>query len=235
MKRNEKNTTYINESGLYSVILHSKLESTHVFHFRVAKNLTVFWLLYKYLQVVPPKNTPEYKWNETFPLKRNEKNTTYINESGLYSVILHSKLESTHVFYFRVAKNLTIIWLLYKYLQIVPPKNTPEYKWNETFPLKRNEKNTTYINESGLYSVILHSKLESTHVFHFRVAKNLTVFWLLYKYIYRETEREKEQNKIKRLRTSVIFQTSFGIWPSSVEVENTMLLMLVHEFIQKPY
>ena len=39
-------------------------------------------------------------------------------------------------------------------------------------------------DESRLYGLILHSKLESTHVFRFRVAKNLIVFWLLYIYIY---------------------------------------------------
>ena len=61
------------------------------------------------------------------------------------------------------------------------PKKTPESKRNEMFPLKRNEKNTIYINESGLYGLILCFKLESAHVFRFRVAKNLIVFWLLYK------------------------------------------------------
>ena len=59
---------------------------------------------------------------------------------------------------------------------IVPPKKTPESKRNETFPLKRNEKDVIYISESGLYGLILHSGLESTHVFRFRVAKNLIVF-----------------------------------------------------------
>ena len=44
---------------------------------------------------------------------------------------------------------------------------------------------------------------------------------------------EKEQNRITRLRTSITFQTSFGVWPSSVEMENTMFFSLVREFIQK--
>ena len=48
-------------------------------------------------------------------------------------------------------------------------------------------------------------------------------------------EREKEQNKTKRLRISIIFQTRFGVWPSSVEKENTMFLSLVRKFIQKSY
>ena len=65
-----------------------------------------------------------------------------------------------------------------------PLKRAPESKQNEMFSLKRNEKNTIYINESGLYGLMLHSKLESTHVFRFRMAKNLIVFWLLYKYLY---------------------------------------------------
>ena len=38
------------------------------------------------------------RWSKTDPLTNNEKNTIYINESGLYSLILHSKLESARVF-----------------------------------------------------------------------------------------------------------------------------------------
>ena len=43
------------------------------------------------------------KQNESFPLqtgslKGNEGNTAYINESGLYSLILHSKLEYAHIY-----------------------------------------------------------------------------------------------------------------------------------------
>ena len=43
------------------------------------------------------------KWNESFPLqtdplKGNEGNTVYINESGLYSLILRSKLECALIF-----------------------------------------------------------------------------------------------------------------------------------------
>ena len=36
--------------------------------------------------------------SKTDPLTNNEKNTIYINESGLYSLILHSKLESVRLF-----------------------------------------------------------------------------------------------------------------------------------------
>ena len=36
--------------------------------------------------------------NELLPLSNNEKKTIYINESGLYSLILRSKLESARVF-----------------------------------------------------------------------------------------------------------------------------------------
>ena len=36
--------------------------------------------------------------SKTDPLTNNEKNTIYINESGLYSLILCSKLESARVF-----------------------------------------------------------------------------------------------------------------------------------------
>ena len=40
----------------------------------------------------------ELFWLKTGPLKRNEGNTIYINESGLYSLILHYKLESARAF-----------------------------------------------------------------------------------------------------------------------------------------
>ena len=40
----------------------------------------------------------ESKGSSLDPLKRNESNTIYINESSLYSPVLHSKLESAHVF-----------------------------------------------------------------------------------------------------------------------------------------
>ena len=36
----------------------------------------------------------KYRGSKTEPLTNNEKNTMYINESGLYSLILRSKLES---------------------------------------------------------------------------------------------------------------------------------------------
>ena len=46
---------------------------------------------------------PKSKQNETFsleksPIERNQKNTIYIDESGLYSQILRSELESGQVF-----------------------------------------------------------------------------------------------------------------------------------------
>ena len=45
-------------------------------------------------KTLPLKRTPGSKQNETFTLTNNEKITIYINESGLYSVILCSKLRS---------------------------------------------------------------------------------------------------------------------------------------------
>ena len=54
-----------------------------------------------------------------------------------------------------------------------PLKKTPESKGNETFPSERNEKNTIYINESGLYSLILRSKLESARVLKRWVTKDV--------------------------------------------------------------
>ena len=49
----------------------------------------------------------------------------------------------------------------------------PKSKGNETLPLERNEKNTIFINESGLYSLILRSKLESACVFKRWVTKDV--------------------------------------------------------------
>ena len=54
----------------------------------------------------------------------------------------------------------------------------PKSKRNETFaleksPIEMNEKNTIYINESGLYSLILRSKLESAQVFKQWVTKGV--------------------------------------------------------------
>ena len=40
----------------------------------------------------------ESRTSKTEPLKRNEGNTIYINESGLYSLVLQSKLESAKAF-----------------------------------------------------------------------------------------------------------------------------------------
>ena len=45
--------------------------------------------------------------------------------------------------------------------------------WLKTGPLKRNEGNTIYINESGLYSLILRSKLESARAFKRWVTKDV--------------------------------------------------------------
>ena len=49
-------------------------------------------------ETLPLKRTPRSKQNEKFTFTSNEKNTIYINESRLYSLILRSKLESARVF-----------------------------------------------------------------------------------------------------------------------------------------
>ena len=46
--------------------------------------------------------------SKTDPLTNNEKNTIYINESGLYSLILRSKLESAHIFKRWVTKDVLL-------------------------------------------------------------------------------------------------------------------------------
>ena len=48
-----------------------------------------------------------------------------------------------------------------------------ESRGSKTDPLKRNQGNTIYINESGFYSLILRSKLESAHVFKRWVSKEV--------------------------------------------------------------
>ena len=53
-----------------------------------SKQNELFWL----------KKASGSKGSKTDPLKRNEGNTIYINESGLYSLILRSKLESARAF-----------------------------------------------------------------------------------------------------------------------------------------
>ena len=55
-------------------------------------------------------------------------------------------------------------------------KRAPESKQNKMLPLTNNRKNTVFINESGLYSLILHSKLESARVFKRWVTKDVLPF-----------------------------------------------------------
>ena len=48
-----------------------------------------------------------------------------------------------------------------------------KYRGSKTEPLTNNQKNTIYINESGLYSLILRSKLESARAFKHWVTKDV--------------------------------------------------------------
>ena len=52
-------------------------------------------------------------------------------------------------------------------------KTASESKGSKTDPLKRNEGNTIYINESGLYCLILRSKLEYARIFKRWVTKEV--------------------------------------------------------------
>ena len=54
------------------------------------------------------KMASESRGSKTDPLKRNEGNTIFINESGLYCLILHSKLESARVFKRWVTKDILL-------------------------------------------------------------------------------------------------------------------------------
>ena len=61
-----------------------------------SKQNKLFWL----------KMASESRGSKTDPLKRNESNTIFINESGLYCLILRSKLESARVFKRWVTKDV---------------------------------------------------------------------------------------------------------------------------------
>ena len=54
-----------------------------------------------------------------------------------------------------------------------PLKNNPKSKGNESFPLKRNTGNTIYINESGLYGLILRSNIDKAKDFQRWVTKDV--------------------------------------------------------------
>ena len=71
------------------------------------------------------------------------------------------------------------------------------------------------------------------HIIHIYIHTYVYIYIYIYIHIYTYIHIEQEQNRITRLRTSITFQTSFGVWPSSVEMENTMFFLLVCEFIQK--
>ena len=60
-----------------------------------------------------------------------------------------------------------------KLSELGPRAKQNELFWLKTDPLKRNEGNPIYINESGLYSLILHSKLESARAFKQWVTKDV--------------------------------------------------------------
>ena len=52
------------------------------------------------------------KVNEVLPLKGNQKNTIYVNESGLYSLIMSSKLPTAKAFkkWITAARSFLILW-----------------------------------------------------------------------------------------------------------------------------
>ena len=81
-----------------------------------------------------------------------------------------------------------------------PLERIPGSKGNVTFPLERNEENTIYINESGLYSLILRSKLESARVFKRWVTKDVLPF-------IRKTGRYIYDNMNHKYSDSLTFKT----------------------------
>ena len=62
---------------------------------------------------------------------------------------------------------------LYRGMNHSPLKKTPESRGSKTDLLTNNDKNTIYINESGLFSLILRSKLESARAFKRWVTKDV--------------------------------------------------------------
>ena len=95
------------------------------------------------------KMTSESRGSKMDPLKRNEGNTIYINESGLYSLILCSKLESAHAFKRWVTKDvLPSIRKMGRYVY-----DDMNHKYNDSLTFKiKNE--TDYCEEcTGCYSI----------------------------------------------------------------------------------
>ena len=71
-------------------------------------------------------------------------------------------------------------------------KKASESKRSILDPLKRNEGDAIYINESGLYSLTLRSKLESAHLFKQWVTKDvLPSIRKMGKYIYNDNMNHK--------------------------------------------
>ena len=82
------------------------------------------------------------KQSETFPLERNEKNTIYINESGL---ILRSKLESARVFKRWVTKD------------VLPSiRNTGRYIYNDMNHKYSNSLTFKIENETDLHTKVVY-------------------------------------------------------------------------------
>ena len=86
--------------------------------------------------------------SKTDPLTNNEKNTTYINESGLYSLILRSKLESAHA---RVFKR----WVTKEVLPSI--RRTGKYSYDDDMNHKYSDR-LTFKNEN---ETDLHTKVVS--------------------------------------------------------------------------
>ena len=104
--------------------------------------------------------------------------------------------------------------------------DTLKSKQNESFrlktgALKRNEGNTIYINESGLYSLILRSKLESARAFKRWVTKDVLPS-------IRKTRRYSYDDMNHKYSDSLTFK-----------IENIMLILYkkIYQFsiIKKPY
>ena len=134
--------------------------------FRVAKNLIVFWLLYKtlketFIYIIMCIIEKVFRYEETdLPIMK------YKNEIWIKAVAVATILK-----YKNTMKSIR---------DHVDPEDkrklselSPKSKQNETFSVESNEKNTIYINESGLYSLILRSKLESAQVFKRWVTKEV--------------------------------------------------------------
>ena len=110
-----KPTTFINESGLYSLILSSKLLNKNTSLKRLSLFLFCGKDVYDELGYKNPQKAlrdhmiNEDKLGERIVLSGQNRYVTFINESGLYSLILSSKLLNKNTFTEKWCKDMLMM------------------------------------------------------------------------------------------------------------------------------